>query len=81
MGWTARVRFPTGRKDNSLLHSVKTDSGAQHASYPTPTKDYFPWSKAGGREADHSPPSSVYVKNGGPIPLIPLPRLYCVVLN
>jgi hypothetical protein len=36
--------------------------------------------KRQGREADHSPPSSAEVKNGGAIPPLPL-RLHGVVLN
>jgi hypothetical protein len=36
--------------------------------------------KRQGREADHSPPSSAEVKNGGSMPLPPI-RLHGVVLN
>jgi hypothetical protein len=32
---------------------------------------YFPGGKAAGREADHSSPSSVKVKNGGTVPPLP----------
>jgi hypothetical protein len=53
-------------QDFSLLHSVRTGSGAYAASYPTGTGV-----KRQGREADHSPPSSAEVKNGGAIPPIP----------
>jgi hypothetical protein len=44
----------------SLLHVVKTGSGAHPASYPMGTGGSFPWSKAAG--ADHSPPTSADVK-------------------
>jgi hypothetical protein len=44
----------------SLLHSLQTSSEAQLAYYP-------------GRQADHSPPSSTEVKDGGAIR--PLPHL------
>jgi hypothetical protein len=63
-GWTAGVRFPAGARDFSILHS----SGAHPASYAMGTGDDFPWVKRPGREADHSPPSSAEVKNGGAIP-------------
>jgi hypothetical protein len=35
------------------------------------TADDFPGEKQSGREADHSPPSSAEVKNGGAIPPVP----------
>jgi hypothetical protein len=57
-------RFPA-RARNCSLQSVPTGSGARPASCPG--------SKAAGREADHSPPSSADVKNGGAIP--PLPHM------
>jgi hypothetical protein len=62
-GWPG-VRFPAGARDFSLLHSVQTGSGV-HAISPRLERL--------GREADHSPPSSAEVKNGGAIP--PLPHM------
>jgi hypothetical protein len=59
-----------GPRDFSLLHRVQTESGAHPASYRMGIGDFSP----GGRsvlEADHSPPSSAEVKNGGTIPLLP----------
>jgi hypothetical protein len=48
--------------DLSLLHSVKTYSGAQPTSYPMST-GLFPGVKRPGREIDHSPQCSAQVKN------------------
>jgi hypothetical protein len=70
MGWTAGLRFPAGQIF-SLLHSVQTGSGAHPESYPMGTGALSPGVKRPGREADHSPPSSADVKNGGAIPLLP----------
>jgi hypothetical protein len=39
---TAGVRFPTGVRDFSLLHSAHTGSGANRASYPMGTVGSFP---------------------------------------
>jgi hypothetical protein len=60
-------------QDPSLLHSVQTDSGAHTASYPVGTGGDFRGLKRPGSEADHSPPSSTKVKNGGAV--TPLPRV------
>jgi hypothetical protein len=63
-GWTAGDQFPAGKREFSLLHVVQIGTGG---SFP-------------GRKADHSPPSSAEVKNGGAIP--PLPNTsYGVLLN
>jgi hypothetical protein len=50
---------------SSIPDSVQTVSGA-HSSISPEVKQL-------GREADHSPPSSIEVKNGGAIP--PLPQM------
>jgi hypothetical protein len=47
----------------SHLHSVQTGSGAHQASSPMGNGGDFP-----GGKADHSPPSSSKVENGGAIP-------------
>jgi hypothetical protein len=39
---TARVRFPAGIRDFSILHSAHTGSGANPASYPMSTGGSFP---------------------------------------
>jgi hypothetical protein len=45
------------------------------------TRDFFPGGKAPGREADHSPPSSVEVKNAwSHTSTLPM-RLHSVVLS
>jgi hypothetical protein len=51
--------------------SVQTSSGTHPASYPMGNGDEFPEAKRQGREADHSPPSSVEVKDGGGVPPLP----------
>jgi hypothetical protein len=56
-GWSV-VRVPAEAGNFSLHHRVQTGSGAHPASYPLVTRGSFP-----GGEADHSPPSSVEVKN------------------
>jgi hypothetical protein len=54
------VRFPAGAKDFSSNLCVQTGSGALPASCTMGTGDPFPGGKARpGRDADHSPPSSV----------------------
>jgi hypothetical protein len=58
------VRSPTGEEDFSSSPCVQTGCGAHPASYPMGTGGSFPGGKARpGRDADHSPPSSVEVKN------------------
>jgi hypothetical protein len=54
MGWMAGVWFLAEERDFSLLHSMCTGS--------------VPRGKAAGVEADHPPPSSAEVKNGGAVP-------------
>jgi hypothetical protein len=51
----SRVRFPAGAGNFSLHHRVQNGSGVRPAGSS-------PGSKATGREADHSPPSSAGVK-------------------
>jgi hypothetical protein len=58
----SRVRFLAGAGNFSLHHRVQNGSGAHPASYPRGKLGSFPGGKAAGREADHSPPSSVEVK-------------------
>jgi hypothetical protein len=60
--WGSRIRFPAGAGNFSLHHRFQNGSGAHPASYPMSTRVSFPGGKAGGREADHSPPSSAEVK-------------------
>jgi hypothetical protein len=60
------VRFPVGAGNFSVLHYVQTGSG------PTqPTILWVPWVERPGREADHSPPCSVEVKNAWRYTAIP----------
>jgi hypothetical protein len=63
-----------GRVRNmSLLHSVKTGSGANTTSYPVGTGRYFLGVKGSDRESDNSLPSTVEVKYGGVI--LPRPHM------
>jgi hypothetical protein len=71
MDWLARVRFPAGAIDFSLLHVVQTGSGADPASYPMGTGALSPGVRRPGREADHSSLSNAEVKNNGAIPPLP----------
>jgi hypothetical protein len=57
------VRFPAGAKDFSCSLCVQIGSGANPAFRPMGTGVLSPGVKARlGREADHSPPSSVEVE-------------------
>jgi hypothetical protein len=74
------VRFPVGRKDFSVFHSVQTGSAAQPASNPT-SAGIFPGIKLPECEADHSPPSGAEIMNGGAIPHLPNTSLrHCTLL-
>jgi len=54
----------TARAGNfSLHHRVQTGSKFHPASYPVGNRASFPGVKRPGREADHSPPSSVELKD------------------
>jgi hypothetical protein len=64
-------RLPAGVRHFTLLHIVKICSGAQYAVYSMSTECSMHGLKRQGREADHSPASTVEVKNGGAINSIP----------
>jgi hypothetical protein len=68
MGRTVGVRLLTGERDYSLLHSVKTDSGAHPAYCSVGTGGDVPGVKWPVREAEHSRSSGVEVKNDGAMP-------------
>jgi hypothetical protein len=73
-GWAAGIRFPARARGIYLLHSGQTGSGA-HPILSNGYRRALPLGvKWPGREADHSPPSSTEVKNGGAIP--PLPHVF-----
>jgi hypothetical protein len=58
------VRSPAGAEDISSSLSVQNGSGAHPASCTMGTMDPFPGGKSRpGRDADHSPQSSVNVVN------------------
>jgi hypothetical protein len=56
-------------KDFSLLHSDRTESMVHSASFPIRIVFFSLEAKRPGSEADHSPPSSAEVTNGGAEPL------------
>jgi hypothetical protein len=58
----SRVGFPAEAGNFSLHHRVQNGSGAHLDSYQMGTRGSFPGVKLPGREAEHSPPSSVEVK-------------------
>jgi hypothetical protein len=64
IGWTTLGSEFESRygQEFSLLHVIKTDCGAQPASYLMGNGDSFPGVKRLGREADHSPQASAEVK-------------------
>jgi hypothetical protein len=61
----ARVHFPAGTKDFSLLCSTHSGSESHPAFYPMVTRGSLIGVKQPGHKADHSPLSIVKVKNGG----------------
>jgi hypothetical protein len=85
MGWTAGIRYPTEERDFSLPYSAQslgfqTGSGVHPvhpATSPMATGALSLRVKRQGREADHLPPSSAEVRNGGTIP----PFRHVLVLN
>jgi hypothetical protein len=68
----------SGNARFSLLHSLKTDSGA-HPVCGMGTGGSFPGVKRQEHEAEHSSPSSVEVKTGGAVPPIPHMSPWCSV--
>jgi hypothetical protein len=62
-GWMMGVGVSAGAGNFSLHHRVQTGIGTHPASYPMGTGGSCPrGEKRAGHEADHSPPSSVEVK-------------------
>jgi hypothetical protein len=74
--WGSRFRFPAGAGNFSLHHCVRNASGAHPDSYSMGTRVSFP-----GRKADHTPPSSVNVKEWMELYLHFPIRLHGVVLS
>jgi hypothetical protein len=75
------ARFPASAR-YSLLHGVRTGSGAHPAYYPMGTGGgggLFPEIKRHRSETDHSLPSSAEVKNVGAIPWTTLLLRYAQV--
>jgi hypothetical protein len=66
-----RGAIPLLHASSLILHSVQTGSGAHPASFSTGIEIISQGVKRPGREADHSPPTSAEIKNGGAIPLLP----------
>jgi hypothetical protein len=65
------VRIPTGVRDFSSLHSIKTESGSTQTPIQRVPKAVYPVLKPQGHEAYHLPPQGVEAKcSGAPHPLI-----------
>jgi hypothetical protein len=69
-GWTARVRFP-GVQHFLFSTASRPALGPIQPSVQWLPRDLSPEVKRLVREADHAPPSSAEVKNGGAIPPLP----------
>jgi hypothetical protein len=63
-GWTAVFRFPADATDSGSTPAL----GSIQPPIQWVPGPLSPAVKRPGREADHSPPSSVEVKNGGAMP-------------
>jgi hypothetical protein len=68
--------FQSREGQESFFYSAQTGSSAHLASCLMGTGFLFQWKMRPGGEADHSPPSSVEVKNVGAIPLLPHTSLW-----
>jgi hypothetical protein len=79
-GWSG-VRVPAGAGNFSLHHLVQAGSGPHPASYQKGTRGCFPGVNRTDREADHSLPSSVKIKNGRSYTSTAPVRLHGVVLS
>jgi hypothetical protein len=66
--WAGQLGFDSQQGQVISLHHIQTSSGAHPAFYPMGAGDDFLGGKVYRCEADHLPPSSAKVKNGGAIP-------------
>jgi hypothetical protein len=67
-GLDGRVQFPAWIRYLYLLHNAQTGFGAHLVFYQMDKGEAaFPVAERPGREADHSPPSNVEIKNIGAI--------------
>jgi hypothetical protein len=73
--------YQCGQNRETSKRIVSCDIGAHTASYQMGTRGSFPWGKAAGCDADHSPPSSAEVKNAWSYTSTPPIRLHGVVLS
>jgi hypothetical protein len=69
----AVVRFPAEVRALSLLHSAQIDFAASAVTGALTSEATFRW-----YEADHLPPTSAEVRNGGTMPPLPI-RLHGVL--
>jgi hypothetical protein len=68
-GWTVAVGFPAGARDVYLLHSVQTAFGSHRIQWvPGALSSAV---NRPGHEDNHAPATSIEVKTGGAIPLLP----------
>jgi hypothetical protein len=68
------VRFPVWARDFSLLHNVQVGTETHPASNEIGTMDFSLRVKRPESVADHLPPFTAELKNGGAIS--PLPHMY-----
>jgi hypothetical protein len=68
--------FDSWQGRGSSLHNGHTGPGVHPVSSHCVPGTLYPGVKRPAREADHSPPSSAEVKNGGAIP--PLPHVFLI---
>jgi hypothetical protein len=69
--WAGWPGFDSRQELEIFLYSTASSSGDHLASHPVGPRGSSPGVRRLGREADHSPPSSAKVKNGGAIPSLP----------
>jgi hypothetical protein len=70
-GWMARLRFPAGQEFFLVSTASRPALGLTQFPVQWMSGALSVGAKQPGCEADHSPPSSAEVKNGGAIPPFP----------
>jgi hypothetical protein len=73
MGWTTGFRLHAEATDVPPLHRAQTALRPTQTPMKWAPEALFPGVKLQGLPADHSPPSSAEIKNGGAI--TPLPHM------
>jgi hypothetical protein len=78
--WKAGVPLPAGAGIFLFCSASRSALGPTQSPIQRITGPVSPGETHPEREADHSPPSSAEIKNGGAIPPLPI-RLHGLVLN